>query len=360
MTQSHSSAMQENGHKRRGETGLRSLQQEDGGQEIDWRSWIHQAECDLGVKIEAKAKSVGPGVGICAGRVPRFMASLCRDGPVDLVYFVGMLYRANHPPNRKCLSPLTPDPLRKRSKNSYRRLSHGLRPHFPVTSVTALVWGDITLFPHPPRAHRLRVAAFRLPPHEVHLPPRHLPRLGPAARRRRPHARPLAHFFRGCLTFARHLASLSHSQSALIQSRYSRRMGMALSQMLCATFVNVANMWFTISPPSVHSGFSPLPVPVHPALIHPSGTVGLDALLLNGAHLRGALLRVLCVRANQTPVPVGSVVRVAKPSATDVDFKDIPLSPSSFTTQTDADTATELDGYSFDTFSTHKVSFSSS
>ncbi|KAF8149640.1 hypothetical protein K438DRAFT_1866490 [Mycena galopus ATCC 62051] len=41
----------------------------------------------------------------------------------------------------------------------------------------------------------------------------------------------------------------------------------------------------------------PLTVPVHPPPVHPSGAVGLDGLLLDCAHLRGALLRVLCVRA---------------------------------------------------------------
>lgn len=60
-------------------------------------------------------------------------------------------------------------------------------------------------------------------------------------------------------------------------------------------------------------------------------------------------------------------MRFTKP---DFDFtdasKDIPLSPSSFATHTDADTATETEvpaysshWYSFDTLSTHKVSFPS-
>ncbi|KAF8164579.1 hypothetical protein K438DRAFT_1775344 [Mycena galopus ATCC 62051] len=191
------------------------------------------------------------------------------------------------------------------------------------------------------------------------------------------------HFFHCRLTFACHLASQAQSHSALTTSRYLRLIGMALTQMFWATALTCQPR----APPVGLLSLRAQRLLAHwhlPAPVHPAGALELDVLLLNGAHRHifffaffvfeqgiveehrpcgTAVRRVVRIpeEKKKTPALAGSVARFAKPSATDVDFKDIPLLPSSFVTHTDADTATETDvpaysspGYSFDTLSTHQ------
>ncbi|KAF8137893.1 hypothetical protein K438DRAFT_2120114 [Mycena galopus ATCC 62051] len=168
--------------------------------------------------------------------------------------------------------------------------------------------------------HRLQL---RAPPH-VPVSTRAYPLPLPALHGHGAHADALGHL--------RHRRQhVVHIQSALTPSRYLRFMGMALTQMLWAAFVTVANMLFIVSPRhlpwvswvSVHSG---------------SSRVGVFSWLFSYPRRSDRGLSRVWGGGRR-------VVRIPEKKQ-----MPIPLSPSSFATHTDINTATETDGPAYSSY----------